>query len=255
MHYVWLIWSGAFLIPWALLYIVKPGFRREMLRVSLATSLLGFSEPIFVPEYWDPPSLFDLAQRTGFDIESLIFCFAIGGIGAVMYNALANKEIVEVAHAERHSGRHRWHRLAIASPYLAFLLLYFLPWNSIYPGIVALAIGGIANVLCRPDLLRNTLVGGMLFLFFYAVSMLSLIIFVPGYIEQVWNLPALSGVLLGGIPLEELAFGFSFGLYWAGIYEHFTWHRSATPDAEHPLSHTHVSVSQSITRINMKELP
>jgi hypothetical protein len=49
--------------------------------------------------------------------------------------------------------------------------------------------------------------------------------FAPGYIEQVWNLPALSGVLPGGIPLEELAFGFAFGLYWAGIYEHFTWHR------------------------------
>jgi len=28
-------------------------------------------------------SLFDLAQRTGFDIESFIFCFAIGGITQV----------------------------------------------------------------------------------------------------------------------------------------------------------------------------
>ncbi|MGC2459173.1 MAG: lycopene cyclase domain-containing protein [Gallionellaceae bacterium] len=226
MQYVWLIWSGSFLVPWAWLYLVKPGFRRKMLRVSLATSLLGLSEPIFVPKYWNPPSLFDLAQRTGFDIESLVFSFAIGGIGAVMYNALANKALVEVSDAERHSGRHRWHRLAIMSPYLIFPVLYFLPWNPIYPGIVALTIGGIANVLCRPDLLRNSLVGGVLFLLLYAVSMISLIIFAPGYIEQVWNLPALSGVLLGGIPLEELAFGFTFGLYWAGIYEHFTWHRS-----------------------------
>lgn len=226
MKYVWLVWSGAFLIPWALLYFVKPGFRRKMLRVSLWTSLLGLSEPIFVPEYWNPPSLFDLAQRTGFDIESMVFCFAIGGIGAVMYNALANKDIEEIPHDHRHSGRHRWHRLAIVSPYLIFPVLYFLSWNPIYPGIVALAIGGIANVLCRPDLLRNTLVGGVLFLLLYAIFMLSLIIFAPGYIAQVWNLPALSGVLLGGIPLEELAFGFTFGLYWAGIYEHFTWHRS-----------------------------
>jgi hypothetical protein len=27
--------------------------------------------------YWAPPSLFSLAQKTGFDIESLIFSFAI----------------------------------------------------------------------------------------------------------------------------------------------------------------------------------
>lgn len=40
--------------------------------------LLGFTEPLFVPAYWNPPTLFDLAQRTGFDIESLIFTFAIG---------------------------------------------------------------------------------------------------------------------------------------------------------------------------------
>lgn len=32
--------------------------------------------------------LFDLAQRTGFDIESLIFCFAIGGLGVAGYRAL-----------------------------------------------------------------------------------------------------------------------------------------------------------------------
>jgi len=226
MHYVWLIWSSAFLVPWSLLYIVNSAFRREMLRVSLMTSLLGLSEPIFVPRYWNPPSLFDLAQRTGFDIESLIFCFAIGGIGAVMYNAFTNRGLGKVSCTERHSGRHRWHRLAISAPFLTFPLLYFLPWNPIYPGIVSMAIGGAANVLCRPDLLRNTLIGGVLFLMLYAAFMLLLTLFEPGYIKAVWNLPALSGVRLGSIPLEEFGFGFAFGLYWAGIYEHVTWHRS-----------------------------
>lgn len=32
-----------------------------------------------------------------------------------------------------------------------------------------------------------------------------------------------------GIPLAELLFGFAFGLYWTGVYEHFTWHRSDAP--------------------------
>lgn len=226
MQYVWLLWSGAFLLVWSLLYFIRPGFRQKMLRVSLWTSLLGLSEPLFVPAYWSPPSLFDLAQRTGFDIESLVFCFAIGGIGAVMYNALTGGRLEEVPHEERHDVRHRWHRLALAAPFLAFPLLYLLTWNPIYPGIAALTLGGIANMLCRPDLLRNTLTSGVLFLLLYAVFMLLLVFFTPGYIERVWNLADISGVLLAGIPLEELAFGFAFGLYWAGIYEHFTWHRS-----------------------------
>ncbi len=223
-HYVWLLWSSAFLVPWALLYFaLRPALRRHMLRASAATSLLGLTEPIFVPEYWNPPSLFELAQRTGFDVESLIFCFAIGGIGVVLYDALAKREPRLLPEAERHSVRHRLHGPALAAPFVAFPLLYALPWNPIYPGIAALAIGAAANVLCRPDLGRKTLLGGALFFALYALFMALLVLFAPGYIEQVWNLADLSGVLLAGIPLEELAFGFAFGMYWSGLYEHFSW--------------------------------
>lgn len=233
-HYVWLLWSSAFLIPWIALYAAARSHRREMLNVSLATSLLGLSEPIFVPEYWNPPSLFELAQRTGFDIESFVFCFAIGGIGMVLYNAVTRRDARPVAQGERHSTRHRLHRIALLAPYLVFPPLYLLPWNPIYAGIAALAVGGVASVLCRRDLLRNTLGGGTLFLGLYAAFMLLLVIFAPGYVEAVWNLPALSGFLIGGVPLEELAFGFAFGLYWAGLYEHFNWAQSA--ERAEPLS-------------------
>jgi hypothetical protein len=226
--YVWLLWSSAFLVPWALVYAMAPAFRPRMLRVSLATSLLGLTEPIFVPEYWNPPSLFDLAQRTGFDLESLIFCFAIGGLGAFGYHALAGRSLVPMPRDERLASRHRFHRFALAAPFAAFAPLYLLPWNPIYAGIAALVIGGIANALCRPDLLRNTLIGGALFAGLYAIFMALLIVSAPGYVEAVWNLAALSGWSVGVIPLEELAFGFGFGMYWAGIYEHFAWHRGST---------------------------
>ena len=229
-HYVWFFWASAFLVPWTLLYIVQPAIRRQMLEVSAATSLLGLTEPLFVPEYWNPPTLFELAQRTGFDIESLIFCFAIGGIAAVLYNGLARRRLISVHEAEQSLGRHRLHRLVLAAPFVAFLPLYFLPWNPIYPGIVALALGGAANVACRPDLARGTLIGGALFLMLYAALMLLLVVSAPGYIEGVWNLNDLSAVLIAGIPLEELAFGFAFGLYWAGVYEHLTWKRGEIHD-------------------------
>ena len=62
----------------------------------------------------------------------------------------------------------------------------------------------------------ETFLGGALFLGLYAVFMLGLIWFAPGYIEQVWNLRVLSGVLIYGISLEELLFGAAFGRYWSG---------------------------------------
>ena len=77
-HYLRLAWSSAFLLPWLLLYALFPQHRVPMWRSSLVMAPFSLTEPLFVPEYWNPPSLFELAQRTGFDIESFIFSFAIG---------------------------------------------------------------------------------------------------------------------------------------------------------------------------------
>ena len=104
MQYIWLIWSLFFLMFWIILYLSKPFFRKEMLSISLGTMLLGFTEPLFVPEYWNPPTLFDLAQRTGFDIESLIFTFAIGGTGSVLYRAIYKRNVTKMEIGEmKHS--------------------------------------------------------------------------------------------------------------------------------------------------------
>ena len=70
-HYVWLIWSSAFLLTWMLLYALFPQHRVAMWRTSLCMAPVGLTQAMFVPEYWNPPSLFELAARTGFDIESL----------------------------------------------------------------------------------------------------------------------------------------------------------------------------------------
>ncbi len=221
--YVWLVWASAFLVPWAIAYIAFPAHRRVMLWASLFTMPLGLTEPLFVPEYWSPPSLFDLARRTGFDIESLIFCFAIGGIGAVLYNILTRQRPEPTHLAERHQPRHKFHLWALAAPFFSFPILYGLPWNPIYPAIVAMAVGAAAAILCRPDLVQKTWIGGLLFLGYYVVFLAGLEWTAPGYIARVWNLEALSGLTLAGMPIEELLFAVTFGAYWSCVYEHFTW--------------------------------
>jgi len=225
--YVWLVWALAFLVPWTVLYAALPAQRRVILWSSSLTALFGLTEPIFVPEYWNPPSLFDLAQRTGFDIESLIFCFGIGGVGVVLYNALSGKRLMPMSSHERNNSRHRFHSMALGTPFVVFAALYFLPWNPIYPGVAALFAGGLTCVLCRPDLAKKTLIGGALFAGFYLIFLIALEIMAPGYIARVWNLPALSGVMVGAFPIEEILFGFGVGAYWSGVYEHLAWHRSS----------------------------
>ena len=221
--YVWLAWSSAFLVPWAIAYIAFPTHRRAMFWASVFTTPFGLTEPLFVPEYWTPPSLFDLAHQTGFDIESLIFCFGIGGIGAVLYNLVTRQRLEPTLASERRRTRHRFHLWALAAPFLVFPFLYALPWNPIYPAIAAMAIGAVAAALCRPDLIRKTWIGGLLFLVDYAVFLIGLEWTAPGYVGRVWNLEALSGLAIAGMPLEELLFAIAFGAYWSGVYEHFTW--------------------------------
>lgn len=225
-QFVWAIWASAFLIPWGALFLFYPLHRRAMLWASVFTALFGVSEPLFVPEYWSPPSLFDLARTTGFDIESFIFCFGIGGSGAVLYNVITGAQLEPVSDLERHRPRHRYHWLAIATPFISFSILYFLPWNPIYPAIVAMVAGAVATMICRPDLKVKTWIGGVLFLVYYGFFLWGLERLSPGYIDRNWNLDALSGVKLISIPLEELMFAVGFGMYWAGVYEHFTWRRS-----------------------------
>lgn len=39
------------------------------------------------------------------------------------------------------------------------------------------------------------------------------------------SMDALTGATIGWMPLEDLLFAMGFGMYWSGVYEHFTWSR------------------------------
>ncbi len=199
-----------------------------MLRTSIFTEPFGLTEPLFVPEYWSPPSLFNLALTTGFDIESLIFCFGIGGVAAVLYNIFRGHVVYPLPMEERSRRIHRYHYAAILSPVFVFVPLAFIDWNPIYPGIIAMAVGSVATASCRHDLISKSWIGGVIFASYYLVFLIGLRITAPGYIERVWNLLDLSGASLFSFPIEEFLFAITFGMFWSSVYEHFTWTQAGT---------------------------
>jgi hypothetical protein len=223
--YEWLIFSLLLLGIWFVIFLSRPFVRRKMFWVSLFTMPIGLTEPLFVPSYWNPPSLFNLAAKTGFDVESLIFSFAIGGIIAVLYETIFKVKHLRMTEKEMHSRRHRFHRLAIISPALVFVPLYvFTQLNPIYSASIAMFVGGIATLLCRPDLKRKIAAGGLLFTALYFLFFLSINLVSPSFINA-WNFSTISGILVIGVPLEELIFAFTFGMMWSSIYEHLLWYR------------------------------
>lgn len=191
---------------------------------SLFTSLFGLTEPIFVPKYWNPPSLFNLAQNTGFDIESILFSFGVGGIAVIVYELFFKVRHETMTKKEMHKMRHKYHLLAIFSSPIIFILLFlFTSLNPIYSTILALFGGGLFTWYCRPDLKKKMFISGLIFLVIYFIYLLSLVLVFPKYVEMVWNLSNISGILILGIPLEELLFAFSLGSLWSSIYEHIKW--------------------------------
>jgi hypothetical protein len=216
----WLAFALIWDVVWLVFFLSKPHLRRQMLWVSLFTALTGLTEPLFVPRYWNPPSLFNLTTTTHFDIESIIFSWGTGGIGSVLYQAALNARHRKRAPIENQR-EHRWvHMLSlIVMPTVFGFLVFLTGLNPIYCVSVALFSGAMAAVVCRPDLGWNTLLGGLLFMGLYFVLFFFMVQLFPSFTES-WNLSNLSGILVMRIPLEELMFAFTFGMMWSGAYEH-----------------------------------
>lgn len=242
MHYAYLIWSLILVALWIGIYYWRRPLRAKMRKMSLYTSLLGLSEPLFVPDYWHPPTLFNLAARTGFDIESLVFAFAVGGLASSLCEVVSPARSMPLGDAERHRRRHRYHMLALWAPVWVFPALYILlPVNVIYAASLAMLLSGGAALICRPDLWRSMLSGAAIFVWVYFLFFLTLTIAFPSYVANVWNLQQLSGIRLLGVPLEELLFALSLGFMWSGLYEHVYWRRWARTEAATPELRNHAS--------------
>lgn len=226
MQYAWLVWSLILLVVWAIVYFSLKNkiSKKEMIVVSLWTSLLGLTEPIFVPEYWNPPSLFNLALKTGFDIESVLFAFGVGGLAAVIYERIFRVKHERISEKEKHKPRHKYHLpILLSAPIIFIFLLIFTNLNPIYSTFIALISGGVLTWYCRPDLKKKMIIGAFIFLGLYFLYFLPLLMAYPGYVEQVWNLSEISGILILRVPLEELMFAFGLGFLWSSVYEHIAW--------------------------------
>lgn len=88
-----------------------------------------------------------------------------------------------------------------------------------------MVLGVLAMLFCCPSFAPKLGVGASLFLAYYTAFLLGLEWTAPGYIERVWNLPALSGLEIAGLPIEEFLFAAAYGACLSCIYEHLARHR------------------------------
>lgn len=186
-----------------------------------------------------------MAQRFHLDIESLLFSFGIGGLTVVIYEWIFPVRHQTAAVGERHMRRHRFHFLALLTTPLLFVgLVAATRLNLIYSAIASLVGGSIATCYCRPDLLPKMVSSAFMFLGLYFGYFLPLVVIYPDYVRLVWNLRAISGVLVLGIPVEELVFAFTIGFLWSSVYEHVKW-QHLTREIRHSVHSETLSVGSA----------
>lgn len=214
-HYVWFAWSATFFLSWLVVYGGFSHYRKIMRWSSWVAAPFGLTECLFFGRYWNPPSLFNSSQIVHLDIESVVYCFAIGGISAVLYDVLGGPapQIRPLRYSQQ------MHQFFLAIPALVFIPILFGSNQPMLAGVVALLAGVAARWIAHPELRRKTIVGGLLFTVYYGLFLAILGLMAPGYLQRTWTHSA--GPLLLGVPIDEFLFAISFGMFWSGLYEQF----------------------------------
>lgn len=201
-------------VTWLLFYSIRKDLRKELLFGSFLALPFGFSEVLFVHEYWNPPSLFNLINKFGFGIEDFIFTFIVGGIAAIGYEVIYKKKDVKIK--SKHKG---------LSPYILFCILFLglevlLPYKTIYNLYLSFFVCEIYVGYKRPDLVSQMTYSGLFFSIFYFLSFLFFNSFFPNYINSIYSLKNFIGINIAGIPIEEILFSFLGGSFWSILYEY-----------------------------------
>src|SRR5271165_3410225 len=222
---------------------------RELWWASLTCTALGLTEPLFVPQYWSPPSILRFGR---FDFESFPFCFAVGGISAVltelppfkgflvdlyfMFERILRSLLALLSQIT--GGRVRAAMLdrpavSVLIPrdqlrienmlLVTFCIAVFgatgqFAINIIYKAAIVSLSSALWIVWRRPSLRWQVLGGGISFTLLYTIVLVVTGLRYPGFYDH-WNLKALSGIRILGAPAEEYLYSFTFGSFWAPLYE------------------------------------
>ncbi len=217
-QYAYLLGNLLILLPvWLILFWYRRDVRSEIWWVSLITGIIGpISELWYLQDYWRPETF----NGWPIGIEDFLFGFFIGGISAVIYEEISGKRFLKTLDKRRHWARYLL--LLIAVCFGLFHVLFLFGINSIYCSIITMVLMSLCILFFRRDLLVDSLVSG---LFMGAIMFVAYIIFLTLYPEAIhrwWFLHNISGVLVKGIPLEELLWAFSWGMLGSTIYKFFS---------------------------------
>ena len=205
-----MIGVGIYAIIWSILFIARKDLRKKILITSLFAAPLGISELLFIPEYWIP-QFQTIPIFEELFLESILFCFFLGGVVSVIYQGITNNKMFEFGKINPY--------LTLIAP--AIFLTYFLKIfyiNPIYYVFISMLVGSfILLIYLKKNAIKivySALINTILyFAFYYIISQIF------PELSASYQINNFYGILVNGIPIEEFIWIFSFSLYWTPLYE------------------------------------
>ncbi len=214
-HYSYLVGVLIFGAAWVACYVLGTKYRAEIRWGTLISAPMALTSLLFVPQYWTPPSLFDLDQKIRVGIEDVLWAAAVGGIASVVAEILLKEKLSIIRKAARR--RH-------FAPFVV-LLEFWHPGKTIYNTIIAFAMGAVVIAFLRSDLIPTMLVGALSFTALYFALFLIFLFLYPGFFQRYYNIRNLLGIYIAGVPIEELLFAGTGGAIWSVAYEYVQGYR------------------------------
>ena len=225
MKYNFLVLAVLFLLPGALIFLLRRDLRR-VIGVMAAWSLpFAFTEYFFYPEYWQPEFLFDLADVVGFGLEDFVFVVGLAAFTTTAYPFVFRREYVQLEAAVAPGRRAGFAILGVTFALVGVVFVLRIP--MIY-GSVGIMIA-VTAALCarRRDLAAPGGLGGLTAMGVYGLLCLVFGFIFPDIFALAWNTDKFLNVFVLGIPVEELLYGFAAGAA-ATVFYPFVTNRAFT---------------------------
>ncbi len=161
-------------------------------------------------DWWHPATI----THTRVGIEDLLLGFFVGGIMAGLFHVVFKKHLTKIRH------RHAVAALVLIFAFLAGMsLLVHSGLSSFWASTDVMMVWVLLMLVDRPDLVRSSLLSGILAVLASLPAYLIAISFGHSMIRQVYDFAHLSGYAVIGIPIEEFVFWFLAGCVWGSFYE------------------------------------
>lgn len=217
LDYKYIYFTGIFLalIVWIIFFVIRKDTRKEMIILSLIFGIPGpLAAYVHLNDWWKPITL----TGNPIGIEDFLFGFVVGGIAGVIYEFVFNKEVkTKIKKSD--------FKLILIPVSLMFLIYFGLSLtfkiNTFISSISSFVIPTILILIKRKDLVKNSLLSGLLLMIFAFIGYQILNLINPSFFENIWQFKNIGKIIFLNIPLEEYIWFFTFGCFFGPLYEYW----------------------------------